>query len=90
MLSLLLQKSSNTPMSNEHQLPLERHLDLLKNGELQELLLEGKAIEKLFKIFQKPSRIAEISRKFKQLIQKSNINAELNLLKTNMGHGMNH
>lgn len=48
MLSLLLQKSSNTPMSNEHQLPLERHLDLLKNGELQELLLEGKAIEKLF------------------------------------------
>lgn len=88
MLSLLVQKSSNTPKSNEHQLPLERQLDLLKNGGLQELLLEGKPIEKLFKIFQKPSRIAEISRKFKQLMQKGNMNAALNLLMNNMGRAI--
>ena len=84
MASLLLQKSSNIPKSNEHQLSSERHLDLWKNGKLEELLLEGKDIQKLIKILRKPSTIAEISRKFKRLMQNGNINAALNLLTNNM------
>ena len=38
------------------------------------------------KSFQKPSTIAEILRTFKQLMQKGNISAALNLLTNNMDH----
>ena len=40
------------------------------------------------KSFQKPSTIAEILRKFKQLMQKGSINLALNLLTNNMDHGI--
>ena len=70
MPNLLLQKPSKISKLKEHQLSLERRLELWKNGESEELL----------KSIQKTSTIAEISRKFKQLMQKGNINEELNLL----------
>ena len=41
---------------------------------------ECETIQKLLKIVQKPSTTAEISREFKQLMLKGNINAALNLL----------
>ena len=74
----LLEKLSKTSQSKKHQLSFEKRLDLWRNGEFEKLLLEGEAIQKLLKRFQKPSAIAEISRKFKQLMQKDNINAALN------------
>ena len=37
---------------------------------------------------QKPSTIAEVSGKFKQLMQKGEISAALNLLTNKMGHGI--
>ena len=86
MLNLLLQKPSKTSKSNECQLSLERRLDLWKNSEYEELLFEGETIQKLLTSIQKPSTIAKISRKFKQLMQKGNINPALNLLTSNMSH----
>ena len=49
---------------------MEQHLDLWKKSEFEELLFEGETIQKLLTSVQKPSTIAEISRKFKQLMQK--------------------
>ena len=66
---LLLQKPSKISKSKEHQMFLEQRLDLWKNGEFEELLFGGETILKLLTSVQKPSTIAEISRKFKQLMQ---------------------
>ena len=88
MPNLLLQKPSKTSKSKENQLSLERRLDLGQNGEFEELLFEGEIIQKLLTSVQKPSAIAEISRKFKQLMQKGNISAALILVTNKMGHGI--
>ena len=88
MPNLLLQKPSKASKSKEHQLSLERRLDLWQNGEFEELPFEGETIQKLLTSVQRPSAIAEISRKFKRLMQKGNISAVLNLLTNNMGHGI--
>ena len=45
----------------------------MENGEFEELLFEGETIQLLTSV-QKPSTIAEISRKFKLIMQKDNIN----------------
>ena len=52
------------------------------------LLFEGETIQKLIKMVQKSSTIAEISGKFKQLMKKDTIDTVLNLLTNNMGHGI--
>ena len=75
MPNLLLQNPFKTSKSKEHQLSLERRVDLWKNGEFE-----------LLKSIQKSSTIAEILKKFKQLMQKGNIIAELNLLTNNIRH----
>ena len=67
---------------------MERRLDLWQNGEIEELLFEGETIQKLLMSVKKPSTIADISRKFKQLMQKGDISAALNLLTKKMGHGI--
>ena len=85
-LNLLFPKLSKTSKSKEHQLSLEWHLDLQKNDEFKELFLEDESIQKLLKIVQKPSTIAEISTKFKQLMQKDKIIRALILLTNNMGY----
>ena len=59
MLNLLLQKPSKTSKLKEHQLLLERHLDIWKNSTFEELLFEGETIQKLLTSVQKLSTIAE-------------------------------
>ena len=88
MSNLLLQKTPETSKSQEHQLLLEQRLDLRKNGESEKLHFEGETILKPITRTQKRSKIVEISRKFKQLMQKCNINTALNLLTNNMGLGI--
>ena len=56
------------------------------DSEFEELLFEDETIQKLLTSVKKPTTIAKISSKFKQLMQKGNINAALNLPKNNMGH----
>ena len=88
MSNLLLQKTPETSKSQEHQLLLEQRLDLRKNSESEKLHFEGETILKPITRTQKRSKIVEISRKFKQLMQKCNINTALNLLTNNMGLGI--
>ena len=87
MPNVLLQKPSKTSKSKKQQLPLERRLDLWKNGEFEELLFEGETIQRLLKSVQKLSTIPEILRKFKMLMQEGKINAVLSILTNTMGHG---
>ena len=84
----MLEKPPKTSKSKEHQLPLARRLDQWINGELEELLFEGETIPKLLKSVQKPSTVAEISKNLKKFIQKDNMNRALNLLTSNIGHGI--
>ena len=58
MPNLLLQKPSKTSKSKEHQLSLERRLDVWQNREFEKLLFEGDTIQKLLTSVQKPSTIA--------------------------------
>ena len=44
--NLLLQKSNHTSKSKEHVTCLERRLGVWKNGDLNELILEGRALQK--------------------------------------------
>ena len=82
--NLLLQKPSKNSKSKDHQLALERRLELWHKGEFEELYIEGKTIQASLKTTQNPSSIAEISKKFKQEMAKGNINSALKLLTNNM------
>ena len=88
MPNLLLQKSSKKSKSKDHQLALERRLELWHKEEFEELHFEGKTIQASLKTIQKPSSIAEISKKFKQYMAKGNINSALNLLIKNIENGV--
>ena len=50
--------------------------------------MEGETIQASLKTIQKPSSIAEISKKFKQYMAKGDINSALNLLTNNMKSGV--
>ena len=82
--SPLLQKPSKNYKSKDHQLVLERRLKLWHKGEFEELYFEDETIKASLKTIQKPSSIAEISKRFKQYMAKGNINSALNLLTNNM------
>ena len=68
MPNLLLQKPSENSKSKDHQLALERRLELWHKCEFAELYIEGKTIQASLKTIKNPSSIAEISKKFKQYI----------------------
>ena len=64
MPNLLLEKPSRSSKSKDHLETLKRRLDLWKEGELAELLREGETMQK--------KKIAELSRKIKNYMKKSN------------------
>ena len=88
MPNLLLQKPSKSSKSKDHQQALERRLELWTDGEFEELFHEGETIQLSLKTIQGPKTVAEISRKFKQLMTKGNVNAALNLLTENMENSL--
>ena len=66
MPNLLLQKLSKNSKSKDHQLALERQLELWYKGEFEELYIEGETIQASLKTIQNPSSITETLKKFKQ------------------------
>ena len=84
MPNLLLQKPSKNSKLKDHQPALERCLELWHKGEFEELYFECKTIPTSLKTTQKPSSVAEISKKFKQYMAKGNTNSALNLLTNSM------
>ena len=88
MPNLLLQKPSINSKSKDHQLALERRLELWHKGEFEELYIEGETIQASLKTIQNPSSIAETLEKIKQYMAKGNINSALKLLRNNMENGI--
>ena len=76
MPALLLQKPSKTLKSKDHLAALSRRLELWDNGKISELLYNGND----------EMNTAKISSKFKDLMQKGNVNGVLKLLTNNMSN----
>ena len=66
---------------------LERKLELWENGNMK-LLNEGQSIQERLPTGDRPKDIAKISVKFKELMQKGNVNGALKLLTNEMSNGI--
>ena len=82
MPTLLLQIPSKN--SKNHLISLERRLKLWEEGNISNLLHEGKAIQERIKISEKDISIEKISLKFKNLMRKGNVNEAFKHLTENM------
>ena len=88
MPALLLQKPSKKSKSKDHLRALERRLNLWVEGELLELFNESLAIQERLKPPAVKADISSISKKFRLLMQKGDVNGALRLLTNNMSNGI--
>ena len=58
------------------------------SGDLEELVLEGETIQKCLKSVDRPKSILEISKMFRQEMEKGNVNGAMKLLTDNMQNGV--
>ena len=88
MPALLLQKPSKRSKSKEHVEALERRLESWKKGDLLKLFEETEAIQSRLPINNGKRDMAATSRRFKELMQKGNVNGAIKLLTNNMKGGI--
>ena len=88
MPALLLQKPSKTSKAKDHLRALERRIRLWEEGNIIELVNESKAIQERLPSNNTPMNIENLSLKFKQLMQRGNVNRALRLLTNNMSNGV--
>ena len=88
MPALLLQKPSKRSKSKEHVEALERRLESWKKGDLLKLFEEAEAIQSRLPIDNGKRDMAATSRRFKELMQKGNVNGAIKLLTNNMKGGI--
>ena len=86
--ALLLQKTSKNSKAKYHVAALERRLELWENGNITELLNEGQSIQERLPTGDRPKDIAKIFVKFKELMEKGNVNGALKLLINEMSNGI--
>ena len=86
--ALLLQKPNKNSKAKDHIAALERRLELWENGNIIELLNEGQSIQERLPTGDGPKGIAKISVKFKELMQKRNVNGALKLLTNEMSNSI--
>ena len=86
--SLLLQKPSKTSKAKDHLKALERRTDLWINGNIDEHLFEGEAIQSRLHYINTPKSIGKLSKKFALLMEKGNVNGALKLLTSNISNGI--
>ena len=86
MPTLLLQKPRKTAKSRDHLVALLRRLELWDDGKINELLYEGTTIQERLSNGNNETNIAKISSKFKNLMQRGNVNDALKLLTNNMNN----
>ena len=79
MPGLRLQKPSRKSKSKDHLKSLENRMKLWHAGEIMELLKETETSQKDLRVSNKPSIIAEISKKFTREMRKGNINSAMKL-----------
>ena len=85
---LLLQKPRKNSKSKDHLVSLDRCLKLWEEGNISNLLHEGKTIQERMKVSEKGMNIEKISLKFKNMMGKGNIDGALKLLTENMSNGI--
>ena len=85
---LLLQKPNKNSKAKDHVVALERRLELWDNGNIIELLNEGESIQERLPTSERSKDIAKIFVKFKELMQKGNINGDLKLLTNKMSNSI--
>ena len=88
MPALLLQKPSKTSKSCDHVKALERRLKMWQSGDFTKLLSEAEAIQSRMININTKRSIAMTSLKFKDLMQKGNVNSAIKLLTNNMSGGV--
>ena len=88
MSALLLQKPSKSSKAKDHLQALERRIKLRDEGNIEGLLYEGMAIQQRLRSDEEGMTIAKISLKFKNLMNKGNVNGALKLLTDNMHSGI--
>ena len=86
MLALLFQKSSKSSKSKELLEALTRRLSLWNEWRIDELLYEGQTIQDRLKAPENAIKISKISKKFKILMSKGNVNGALKLLTNSMSN----
>ena len=89
--ALLLQKPGKTLKAKDHLKALEKRVRFWKEENITELVNESKSIQyRLPSTTKKKSQmnIEKPSSKFKQLMQKSNVNSTLRLLANDMSNGI--
>ena len=87
MPNLLLQEPGKNSKSKDHLEALNRRLNLWKEGELTELLIEGETMPKSLSDSKRVKTIAELSKKINYM-KKGNISAAVKLLTNNMQDGI--
>ena len=85
MPNLLLQKPSKQSKAKDHLNALDRRINLWIS---EELVLEGETIQKCLKSVNRPKSILEISKMFRQEMEKGNVNGAMKLLTDNMQNGV--
>ena len=88
MAALHLQKPSKTSKAKDHLKALKRKLRLWEEGNITELVNECETIQERLPSTNSQMNIEKLSSKFKQLMQKSNVNGALRLLTNNMSNGI--
>ena len=86
--NLLLQEPSRNSNSKDQLETLKRRLDLCKEGELTEFLIEVETTQKSLSDSKSIKAIAELCKKFKKYMEKHNFNAVLKLLTNSMKDGI--
>ena len=86
MPAILLQKPSKTSKAKDHLKALERRLILWEEGTITELVNESKTIQDRLSSTNNQMNIEKLSSKFKQLMEKSNVNGALRLLTNDMSN----
>ena len=88
MQTLLLQKPSRASKSKDHVTHLQRRLELWTNGDIQELLDEGKCIQKRLRQAQSISNDDTTARTFRDLMLQGRVQSALRYLSRNTNGGV--
>ena len=88
MPALLLQKPSRSSKAKDHTKALERRFILWEEGNLSELLFECQTIQQNLRTIYAASYIAQLSKKFSNLMRKGDVNGAIKLLSSNMQNGI--
>lgn len=90
--ALLLQKPSKNSKFKDHVKSFvrkfERKFDIWKDGDINDLLEEGNVIQNHLKLNERRNHTVQISKKFKQQLQKDNDNGAHKVLTNNVTGGV--